>query len=72
LPPCAVRPSRPAPHPEHRNRALSTLAAAGGHGSATYDGLVALDAHAHGLTLLTLDERARHTYARLGIAYRSI
>lgn len=58
--------------PQKRNRVLSTLAEAGVHGGATYDGLVALEAHAHGLTLLTLDERARHTYARLGITYRSL
>lgn len=55
-----------------RRRALSTLANAGVHGGASYDGLVAMEAHAHGLTLLTLDERARHTYARLGVKYRGV
>ncbi len=57
---------------QNRRRILSTLAEVGVHGGAVYDGLVALEAHAHGLTLLTLDERARHTYARLGISYRSV
>lgn len=35
---------------------------------ATYDGLVALEAAAHGKRLLTLDQRARSTYQRLGLA----
>jgi toxin FitB len=51
---------------------LATLADVGVHGGASYDALVALEAHAHGLTLLTLDERARHTYARLGVRYRAL
>jgi toxin FitB len=55
-----------------RRGLLSTLADVGVHGGASYDALVALEAHAHGLTLLTLDERAKHTYARLGIKYRAL
>lgn len=55
-----------------RRRLLSTLAETGVHGGASYDALVALEAHAHGLTLLTLDERAQHTYARLGVKYRGV
>lgn len=52
-----------------RGRFLEQLAAAGVFGGATYDGLVALEAHNRGLTLLTLDERAQLTYARLGVAF---
>jgi hypothetical protein len=36
------------------------------------DGLVALEAAAHGQTLLTLDERAQATYRRPGIDFRVI
>ncbi len=46
---------------------LERLASAGVFGGATYDGLVALEAQAHGRTLLTLDRRARTTYTRLGV-----
>lgn len=49
-----------------------TLADAGVYGGASYDGLVALEAHAHGRLLLTLDERAQATYRRLGIRYQAI
>jgi hypothetical protein len=55
-----------------RRRLLTTLAAAGVFGGATYDGLVALEAHAHGRMLLSLDERAQGTYRRLGVAFRAI
>jgi toxin FitB len=55
-----------------RRRVLQTLAGAGVHGGASYDGLVALEAHAHGRTLITLDERAQRTYGRLGVAFRGI
>ena len=55
-----------------RGSLLERLAAAGVLGGATYDGLVALEAVAHGLTLLTLDERAQSTYRRLGAAFRVI
>ena len=50
---------------------LQTLADAGVFGGAGYDGLVALEAKAHGRTLLTLDERAQ-SYRRLGAAFRVI
>jgi hypothetical protein len=56
----------PAPY---RRKLLTTLANAGVHGGASYDGLVALEAHAHGLVLVTLDQRARDTYARLGVEH---
>jgi toxin FitB len=55
-----------------RGRVLSTLAAVGVLGGASYDGLVALEAGAHGQTLLTLDERAQHTYRRLGVEFSVI
>jgi hypothetical protein len=48
------------------------LAGAGVFGGAGYDGLVALEAAAHGRTLLTLDERAQSTYRRLGVPFRVI
>jgi predicted nucleic acid-binding protein len=48
---------------------LTRLAGAGVFGGASYDGLVALEAAAHGRTLLTLDERARLTYHRLGVPF---
>jgi hypothetical protein len=41
-------------------------------GGATYDGLVGLEASAHGETLLTLDRRAAATYRRLGVAFEAI
>jgi hypothetical protein len=55
-----------------RRRLLRTLADAGVHGGASYDGLVALEARAHDATLLTLDERAQRTYRRLGVAFRAL
>lgn len=55
-----------------RGAVLETLAAAGVRGGAAYDGLVALEAKAHGRTLLTLDERAQETYGRLGAAFTVI
>jgi toxin FitB len=51
---------------------LHTLANAGVFGGATYDGLVALEAEAHGHALLTLDLRAQSTYQRLGVAFTDI
>jgi hypothetical protein len=48
------------------------LAARGVFGGASYDGVVALEAAAHGRTVLTLDERARMTYARLGVPFALI
>jgi hypothetical protein len=55
-----------------RSRVLATLAGAGVFGGASYDGVVALEAKAHGRTLLTLDERAQSTYQRLGVAFSVI
>lgn len=55
-----------------RNVLLTTLASAGVLGGATYDGLVALEAAAHGRTLLTLDRRAQDAYRRLGVPFRVI
>ena len=55
-----------------RSEVLARLAAANVLGGATYDGLVALEAQAHGRTLLTLDERAQATYRRLGVPFRVI
>lgn len=52
-----------------REQLLERLAGAGVFGGATYDGVVALEAAAHGHTLLTLDERAQATYRRLGIDF---
>ncbi len=51
---------------------LERLAGAGVVGGATYDGLVALEAAAHGETLITLDTRARSTYQRLNVAFNVI
>jgi len=55
-----------------RRRLLTTHAAAGVFGGASYDGLVALEAQAHGRMLLSLDERAQDTYRRLGVAFQAI
>ena len=57
---------------DERGPVLETLAAAGVLGGATYDGLVALEARAHGRTLLTLDQRAQVTYQRLGLPFRDL
>jgi hypothetical protein len=55
-----------------RTSVLERLAEAGVFAGASYDGLVALEAHANGQTLRTLDERAQATYRRLGIAFSTI
>jgi predicted nucleic acid-binding protein len=55
-----------------RGRLLERLAGAGVFAGASYDGLAALEAEAHGLTLLTLDKRALPTYQRLGVAFHVI
>ena len=57
---------------ERRADLVDRLAEAGVSGGSAYDGLVALEAAAHGETLLTLDERAQATYRRLGSEHRSI
>jgi hypothetical protein len=55
-----------------RGSLLGALATAGVSGGASYDGLVALEASAHGRTMLTLDQRAQSTYQRLGVPFRVI
>jgi toxin FitB len=50
----------------------STLAGAGVFGGASYDGLVALEADAHGHVLLSLDRRAQGTYRRLRVAFEAL
>jgi hypothetical protein len=55
-----------------RSSVLAKLAGAGVFGGASYDGWVALEAKAHSLTLLTLDERAQSTYRRLGADFTVI
>jgi predicted nucleic acid-binding protein len=55
-----------------RSSVLERLAAAGVYGGATYDGLIALEASAHGETLTTLDQRAQVTYRRLGVPFHDI
>jgi hypothetical protein len=52
-----------------RTGLLTSLAEQGVFGGASYDGLVGLEAAAHGHRLLTLDERAVVTYRRLGVAF---
>ena len=47
----------------------STLARVGVAGGASYDGLVALEAAAHGQALFTLDRRAQDAYRRLAAAF---
>ena len=58
------------PGPSRANL-LRTLASAGIGAGATYDGLIALEALAHGYSLLSLDVRAAATYRRLGVTIRS-
>ena len=55
-----------------RRALLATLARAGVSAGSTYDGLIALEAKAHGRTLLTLDARAQETYRRLGAPSRAV
>jgi toxin FitB len=55
-----------------RGDLLKRLDGAGIIGGAGYDGLVALEAAAHGHTLLTLDARAQTTYQRLGVGFSVI
>jgi hypothetical protein len=57
---------------DDRGSLLDVLAATGISGGASYDGLVALEAHAHGHTMLTLDQRAQSTYQRLGVPFHVI
>ena len=55
-----------------RRALVDVLAEADVAGGAAYDGLVALEAQAHGRTLVTLDHRAQRTYRRLGVSYRAV
>jgi toxin FitB len=55
-----------------RGALLKTLASAGILGGASYDGLVALEARAHGHALLSLDGRAQETYRRLGVPFQVV
>jgi hypothetical protein len=55
-----------------RAEVLERLATAGVYGGATYDGLVALEAAAHGQVLATLDQRAIATYRRLAVPFREL
>lgn len=64
-------PAAPLTLPARRRASLlARFADAGVAGGAAYDGLVALEAAEHSLVLLTLDERATRTYARLGVDHR--
>lgn len=66
-------PGEPLRLPDHERAGLpETLALAGVAGGASYDGLVALEAVAHGHDLLTLDSRAQDAYRRLGARYAVI
>jgi hypothetical protein len=55
-----------------RGALLTTLASAGVFGGASYDGLVALEARAHGRELLSLDGRAQETYRRLSVRFQVV
>ena len=55
-----------------RDLLISTLASAGVFGGASYDGIVALEAHAHGRVLMSLDQRAQETYRRLRVPFTAI
>jgi predicted nucleic acid-binding protein len=58
--------------PEAYGELISELARADIAGGAAYDALVAATARQAGATLLTLDQRARPTYDRLGISVEYI
>ena len=51
---------------------VKRLSDAGVRGGAVYDGLVAETARHHGLTLVTLDVRARSTYEAIGANWRAL
>ncbi|MGI8411485.1 MAG: PIN domain-containing protein [Solirubrobacteraceae bacterium] len=55
-----------------RGGLLKTLAEAGVFAGASYDGLIALEAHAHQRVLLSLDHRAQETYRRLRVPFRAL
>jgi len=56
-------------HDAEREALPSTLARAEVAGGSSYDGLVALEALAHGRALLTIDRRAQDVYRRLGVVF---
>jgi toxin FitB len=59
--------------PDSERAGLPTrLAEAGVFGGASYDGLVGLEADAHGRVLCSLDRRAQDTYRRLGVTFRAL
>lgn len=60
------------PPPRLARAVVARLVEAGVRGGASYDGLVGLTAAAHGMTLLTRDERAAATYAALGVPFRRV
>ena len=68
----AFRTRRSSLAPPIVGRCLRPSPGAGVSAGATYDGLIALEAKAHGRTLLTLDARALETYRRLGAPSRTI
>ena len=55
-----------------RGLLAETLARAGVYGGASYDGLVGLEAHAHGRVLYSLDRRAQETYRRLNVSFTAV
>jgi predicted nucleic acid-binding protein len=58
--------------PEAHASLISELAEAGVAGGAAYDGLIGAVAREHDVTLVTLDQRARVTYERLGASVEYI
>ena len=59
------------PEPD-RDVLIAKLAGAGIFGGASYDGLVALEAQAHGRVLISIDRRAQETYHRLRVRFTAI
>ena len=59
------------PEPD-RDVLIATLAGAGIFGGTSYDGLVGLEAQAHGRVLISIDRRAQETYHRLGVRFTAI
>lgn len=59
-----------APSAEAHRSSLPKLAAVGISGGATYDGLIALTALEHDLTLLSRNRRAARTYRALGVRFQ--
>jgi predicted nucleic acid-binding protein len=54
--------------PDETLRLVETLVERGISGGASYDAVIALVARSAGATIQTLDERARATYDRVGVA----